>query len=100
MITYEYLREDGEVFEFVQSMKDDALTHCPDTGLPVKRLISGGQGRATTILKGGGFHDKEYSPSLDAYKRNQHITTLSHYQKKIDANTQKAREAKAKAGLI
>ncbi|MBG86263.1 MAG: hypothetical protein CMO80_05110 [Verrucomicrobiales bacterium] len=29
-------------FEYKQSMKDDALTHDPDTGLPVRRLIQGG----------------------------------------------------------
>jgi predicted nucleic acid-binding Zn ribbon protein len=31
-------------FEVRQSMKDAALTHDPETGEPVKRLISGGYG--------------------------------------------------------
>lgn len=31
-------------FEIQQSMKDDALTAHPQTGQPVKRLISGGYG--------------------------------------------------------
>lgn len=93
-MTYEYLREDGEIIEIVQSMKEDALTRCPDTGLPIKRLITGGHGAHGTILRGPGFHSKDYSTSLDAYKRNPHLTTLDHYQKKIDANTEKARKIK------
>ena len=31
-------------FETQQSMRDDPLTHDPDTGLPVKRVILGGYG--------------------------------------------------------
>lgn len=40
-------------FEFVQSMKDPALTHDPESGLPVRRIILGGSGpvtRGTSIL--------------------------------------------------
>jgi len=33
-----------ERFEFVQSMKDAALTRHPETGEPVRRVISGGFG--------------------------------------------------------
>lgn len=88
-MTYQYRREDGTEFEYIQSMKDDALTHCPETGQKVVRVITGG---TTPIMKGPGFHKNDYSPSLEAYKRNPHLTTLDHYQKKIDANTQKARE--------
>ncbi len=31
-------------FEIKQSMRDDALTQHPETGVPVRRLISGGYG--------------------------------------------------------
>jgi len=31
-------------FEVFQSMKDDPLTHDPETGLPVRRIITGGFG--------------------------------------------------------
>ncbi|MCB1245467.1 MAG: zinc ribbon domain-containing protein [Verrucomicrobiae bacterium] len=31
-------------FEITQSMKDAALTHHPDSGQPVRRVISGGYG--------------------------------------------------------
>ncbi len=30
---------EGEIFEVVQSMKDDALTAHPETGAPVRRII-------------------------------------------------------------
>ncbi|MBK1880607.1 FmdB family zinc ribbon protein, partial [Pelagicoccus mobilis] len=36
--------EKPERFEIQQSMKDDALTSHPETGQPVKRVISGGYG--------------------------------------------------------
>ena len=57
MPTYEYKREDGTVFEMLQSMNDAALTHCPTTGQPVKRLISGGGG---VVYKGTGFYVTDY----------------------------------------
>jgi predicted nucleic acid-binding Zn ribbon protein len=40
-------------FEYVQKMSDPALTHDPETGLPVRRIITGGSGnimRGTSIL--------------------------------------------------
>ena len=40
-------------FEFVQSMHDAPLTHDPETGQPVRRVITGGSGnilRGTSIL--------------------------------------------------
>lgn len=50
MATYVYETippRDGEAprrFEVVQSMKEAPLTHHPDTGEPVRRVISGGFG--------------------------------------------------------
>jgi putative FmdB family regulatory protein len=57
MPTYEYKREDGSVFEVFQNMNDDALTKCPETGQPVKRIISGGGG---VVYKGTGFYNTDY----------------------------------------
>lgn len=40
-------------FEIEQKMSDAALTHDPETGLPVRRIIVGGSGwitRGTSIL--------------------------------------------------
>lgn len=57
MPTYEYKREDGTVFEFIQGMNDKPLTTCPDTGQPVKRIISGGGG---VVYKGSGWYVTDY----------------------------------------
>ena len=40
-------------FEIEQKMSDSALTHDPESGLPVRRVITGGSGnimRGTSIL--------------------------------------------------
>jgi putative FmdB family regulatory protein len=40
---YEHIEKScklGKVFEWEQSIKEDALTSCPECGSPVKRLIS------------------------------------------------------------
>jgi len=58
MPIYEYKREDGTFFEAFQSMSDDALTVCPTTGQPVKRMISGGTG---LVFKGSGFYVTDYN---------------------------------------
>ena len=50
MATYTYetipqhAGESPRRFEIKQSMKDSALTHHPDTGEPVRRVITGGAG--------------------------------------------------------
>ena len=41
---YETLAEPPERFEVRQSMRDAALTRHPETGAPVRRVISGGYG--------------------------------------------------------
>lgn len=57
MPTYKYKREDGTTFEIRQSIKDDALEECPETGQKVKRVISGGGG---VVYKGEGFYVNDY----------------------------------------
>jgi putative FmdB family regulatory protein len=57
MPTYEYVREDGSSFEIIQKFSDEPLTTCPDTGQPVKRIISGGSG---VIYKGSGWYITDY----------------------------------------
>jgi putative FmdB family regulatory protein len=56
MPIYEYRRPDGTTFEVLQKFSDDALTHDPDTGVPVERVLS-----APAIhFKGKGFHNTDY----------------------------------------
>ncbi|HRK73224.1 MAG TPA: zinc ribbon domain-containing protein [Rhodothermales bacterium] len=59
MPTYEYRREDGTTFEVQQSITEPALESCPNTGLPVKRIISG----AGLVFKGSGFYLTDYARS-------------------------------------
>jgi len=59
MPTYEYVRLDGTRFDIIQKMSDKTLTHCPETGQTVKRVISGGSG---VIYKGTGFYNTDYKP--------------------------------------
>ncbi|MEM1271595.1 MAG: FmdB family zinc ribbon protein [Bacteroidota bacterium] len=60
MPTYTYKREDGTTFDLRQRMTEDALTTCPTTGQPVKRVIGKGAG---IIFKGSGFYQTDYKPS-------------------------------------
>ena len=94
MPTYKYKREDGTEFEKVQSIKSDPLSHCPETGQKVERLINW---QGETIFKGKGFPDKERKKKATAEKaaKNPGYTTIDEYQKTIDKNTEKARKLKA-----
>lgn len=56
MPTYVYRREDGTTFEMEQRITEPALTECPTTGQPVKRVISG----SGLIFKGSGFYLTDY----------------------------------------
>lgn len=92
MPIYEYKREDGSTFELHQSMKDDALEECPETGQKCKRIISGG---VTTVLKGTNWPGKQVNKHKKlANAKN--ATTLPEYQKKIEENTEKARNLNEK----
>ncbi|MEI6350453.1 MAG: zinc ribbon domain-containing protein [Verrucomicrobiota bacterium] len=57
---YETVGEPSRQFEVRQSMKDPALVRHPETGEPVRRVISGGYGilekagKAAVPKRGGG----------------------------------------------
>lgn len=55
--------EEPEHFEMQQSMMDDPLTHHPENGVPVRRLISGGLGTIGTRRKGGSSGECCSGPS-------------------------------------
>ena len=53
MPTYLYKNlETGEIYELVQHMRDEAYTQHPETGAPVKRILS----RPGIAFKGSGFY--------------------------------------------
>jgi putative FmdB family regulatory protein len=56
MPIYEYRRPDGSTFEIVQSFSDDPLTHDPDTGVPVQRVLHA----PAVHFKGSGFYNTDY----------------------------------------
>ena len=49
-------------FEIQQSMRDAALSHHPETGQPVRRVISGGFGVLEKGKAGGGDHTCDGHP--------------------------------------
>lgn len=59
MPTYLYKNlETGEIYELVQSMRDEAYTVHPELGVPVKRILA----RPGIAFKGSGFHANDYRP--------------------------------------
>lgn len=57
MPTYEYeCTKCGHTFEVIQSMKDAALSSCPECRGKVRRIIGGGLG---VIFKGSGFYSTD-----------------------------------------
>lgn len=56
MPIYEYRRPDGSTFEIVQSFSDQSLTHDPDTGVPVQRVLHA----PAVHFKGKGFYNTDY----------------------------------------
>ncbi len=65
MPTYVYRNlNTGQTFELKQSMKDPALTQHPETGEPVKRLVSA----PAIAFKGSGFYATDSRSSKSAVK--------------------------------
>lgn len=67
MPTYVYKDlETGEIYEFKQSMKDDVLTHHPETGAAMKRVPVA----PAIAFKGSGFYatDSRQAASVPAGK--------------------------------
>lgn len=56
MPIYEYRRPDGSTFEIVQSFSENSLTHDPDTGVPVERVLHA----PAVHFKGKGFYNTDY----------------------------------------
>jgi putative FmdB family regulatory protein len=56
MPIYEYRRPDGTTFEIQQSFSEDSLTHDPDTGVKVERVLHA----PAVHFKGKGFYNTDY----------------------------------------
>jgi len=87
MPTYEYRCEGcNHEFEIMQSIKDDALTICPECGKKkLKKVISGGAG---VIFKGTGFYQTDY--------KNKTLHSKKSTGKVIDTTGETAKPAEKK----
>lgn len=53
MPTYQYKNlKTGAIYEFTQRMRDEAYTHHPETGEPIKRILA----KPSIAFKGSGFY--------------------------------------------
>lgn len=66
MPTYEYRCKKCGDFEKFQSMKEEALSKCPQCGEQVQKLIS----RPTIIFNGSGFYATDYGKNNHSNKSN------------------------------
>jgi len=56
MPIYEYRCDNGHEVEVMQSMSEDALSECPDCGVPTRRVLHS----PAIHFKGSGFHNTDY----------------------------------------
>lgn len=101
MPIYEYRRPNGTTFEVMQKMTDDALTHDPDSGVPVERVFH----PVAVHFKGKGFYNTDYGTKrrnrelresaesgADKYEAKQ-----AEKKDKADTSSSSSSEAKPKA---
>lgn len=105
MPTYIYQREDGTRFELRQSMKDDALTECPDTGQQVRRVITGGRDVQYPMFDQAFTSNrlKHKRKLIKALEKNPLHTTMSdkdtHIRSSTKARSEKVQEYAAQRGM-
>ncbi|EHN11536.1 Putative regulatory protein FmdB [Patulibacter medicamentivorans] len=106
MPVYEYRRPDGTTFEVLQKFTDDALTHDPETGEPVQRVL-----HAPAIhFKGKGFYandvgtvrgnrelERAAEAGADAHDAKMHAQRREREKAKADSDRRKAQQAQARA---
>ena len=109
MPIYEYKRPDGSTFEIVQSFSDDPLTHDPDTGVPVERVLHA----PAVHFKGKGFYNTDYgtrrrnrelersgkdgADKSDAKAKDSKASSSSSSDKKADGKSSASSSSKSKS---
>src|ERR1700678_893151 len=66
MPIYEYRRPDGTTFEIQQAFSDETLTHDPETGVKVVRVLHA----PAVHFKGKGFYNTDYGASTRPTRRD------------------------------
>jgi len=88
MPIYEYRRPDGTTFEVQQSFSDDPLTHDPDSGVPVTRVMHA----PAVHFKGKGFYNTDYGT------RNRQRETAAATAEKSEGGEKSSSADKADGG--
>jgi putative FmdB family regulatory protein len=82
MPIYEYRRPDGTTFEIQQSFSDETLTHDPETGVKVQRVLHA----PAVHFKGKGFYNTDYGTR----KRQRETAAAAEGSKSSDSSSESA----------
>jgi putative FmdB family regulatory protein len=82
MPIYEYRRPDGTTFEIQQSFSDETLTHDPETGVKVQRVLHA----PAVHFKGKGFYNTDYGTR----KRQRETAAAAEGSKSSDSSSEGA----------
>jgi predicted nucleic acid-binding Zn ribbon protein len=82
MPIYEYRRPDGTTFDIQQSFSDERLTHDPDTGVKVERVLHA----PAVHFKGKGFYNTDYGTR----KRQRENAAAAEGSKSSDSSSENA----------
>jgi predicted nucleic acid-binding Zn ribbon protein len=82
MPIYEYRRPDGTTFEIQQSFSDETLTHDPDTGVKIVRVLHA----PAVHFKGKGFYNTDYGTR----KRQRETAAAAEGSKSSDSSSEGA----------
>jgi predicted nucleic acid-binding Zn ribbon protein len=90
MPIYEYRRPDGTTFEIQQSFSDETLTHDPDTGVKVVRVLHA----PAVHFKGKGFYNTDYGTR----KRQRETAAAAEGGSKSSDSSSESASAKGDSG--
>jgi putative FmdB family regulatory protein len=84
---YEYRCENGHLFEVMQKITDDPVTHCEECGAPVQRVYH----PVAVHFKGSGFYNTDYGT---ARRKRELDKSASEGADKHDAKQKEKQDAK------
>jgi putative FmdB family regulatory protein len=89
MPIYEYRRPDGSTFEILQSFSDEALTHDPESGVKVQRVLHA----PAVHFKGKGFYNTDYGT-----RKRQRETAAAAESSSSDASSNSSSDSASSGG--